>query len=52
MSDQDMINAIVSSIQNDANMLILIRSLLTVAVDNMTSDQLRAACTTLGISYA
>lgn len=55
MSNQDMINAIINSIQTDANILILLRFLISrniynvVPQDGTTSPQLLAACQILGI---
>lgn len=55
MSNQDMINAITNSIQTDANLLNLIRFLVSrniynvVPADGSTSPQLVAACQALGI---
>lgn len=55
MSNQDMINAILNSIQTDANLIILIRFLVgrniynVVPADGSTSPQLQVACQILGI---
>lgn len=55
MSNQQMIQAILQSIQTDANLLILIRLLVSnnlsnvVPVDGSLSPQLLMACQALGI---
>lgn len=55
MSNQDMITAIINSIQTDANLLILLRLMFShniynlVPADGSTSPQLQAACQSLGI---
>lgn len=56
MSNQDMITAILNSIQTDANLIILLRFMINrniynvVPVDGSISPQLQMACQVLGIA--
>lgn len=50
MSDQDKINVIIASIQSDAQLILLLRSLAIESVNNATGSQLDDFMTILGIS--
>lgn len=50
MTNQQMITAIVSSIQTDANTVLLMRALITNNLSNVTTAQLINICAVLGIS--
>jgi len=50
MSDQDMINAILASIQTDANLILLMRYLMTETVPVQATGELQAMCAALGIA--
>lgn len=50
MSNADMITAITNSIQTDANIIILIRALITSHLPIVDSNQLAMMCQALGIS--
>jgi len=49
MQPQDMINAITSSIQTESNLILLLTTQITSSLSSMSSDQLQAICTILGI---
>lgn len=49
MTNAQMVTAITNSIQTDANLIILIRLLLTNNLPNGSTIQLQAACAALGI---
>lgn len=50
MTNQQMITAIVSSIQTDANVLLVMRAIITNNVPNVSTAQLQAICAVLGIN--
>jgi len=50
MTNQQMIAAITSSIQTDANIIILIRALITNNLTVVSTLQLQAMCAALGIT--
>lgn len=49
MSNQDMINAILASIQTDANLFLLLRTMITNNIVIVPTAQLQAMCAVLGI---
>ncbi len=51
MTDQDMIAAIVSALQTQSNLLLLLTSQVTNSVQSMQTSQLQQICTILGIDY-
>lgn len=50
MSDQDMIIAILNSIQIDTNLFMLLRAMIANNINNVPSANLQAMCALLGIS--
>lgn len=49
MSNQDMITAIINAIQTDANVIILMRTMITNNIVNVPTPNLQAICAALGI---
>lgn len=49
MTNAQMIAAIINSIQTDANLIILLRLVVTTNIPNVSTTQLQAACAVLGI---
>lgn len=50
MSNQDMITAILTAIQTDSNLLLLLRLMIANNIGNVQTPQLQAMCTALGIA--
>lgn len=50
MTDQDRINAIITAIQTDANIILLLRQGITNQLPNMQSPQLHMICVLFGIN--
>lgn len=49
MTDQQKIAAIIAAIQTDANVILLIRAMISVKLPTMDSTQIQNICTVLGI---
>lgn len=51
MSDQDMINAIVTSIQTQANLILLLQTMISNNIQIQPTLKLQSICTILGIDF-
>lgn len=49
MSNQDMINAILASIQTESNLILLLQAMIANNIGNVSTQQLQAMCALLGI---
>lgn len=49
MSNQDMITAILTSIQTESNLVILLQAMIANNIGNVPPAQLQAMCAALGI---